>query len=148
MSKNLLSQIEDIYEVGKVSYFSPLFFITLSSTVILLGLIYVILKRKKQFKNSWRYVAYIEIKTLEAKAEINNKEIFPLVKKIAIRKFAREDIANLHGKNLLNWLSQNLSKKVNWQNYGPHIDRLYDKEPLVLNKDEALKILKEVRGWL
>lgn len=150
MSKELLSQIEDIYEVTPVSIFplAPIYYIALILTVVCAFIGVFLYKRNTRYKNSWKHDAQKELKILSSKSKISHKELFLLLKKIAIRKFPRNEIANLHGDEWISWLNKNLPSKTNWETYKHYISNLYSKEGIIIPANEKRVLLTNISKWL
>ncbi|MFZ8864713.1 MAG: DUF4381 domain-containing protein [Rickettsiales bacterium] len=138
------NEIYDIFTINQVSIF-PL----AAGYYYLLGFILIfsslfLFYKKFNVNNSQKKLAINIIKKYSKKATLNNEELYFLIKKLALYKFGRSNVAKLSGTKLLDFLAKNDSS-FNWPQEAKFINNLYAKNALkkINNYDNILKNLKK-----
>lgn len=143
-------KIKDIYDINDISwwplatgYWVIIFLIFLS---IIVATIYLIKRRK--YQNSWRFLAYNEFESLFSKGQITAYETHEFIKKIAIKKFGRKNVASLNGAKWLEFLAKHDSKFA-WQEKGSLlINNSFSPTPYILSKDEVKRFEEAIKNLL
>jgi len=96
-------------------------------TAIIVGFVIISIAtyslKKRSFKNHWKYLALLQIKTIEQ--NLNSSNVHEVVvslsewlRHISVKHHSRALCAGLEGKAWLKWLTEHDPKKFDWVNNG------------------------------
>lgn len=125
MAAELLSKMHDIEGLDQIGIW-PLaigWWLIIFSIVLTLVCLMFFYVRRKNYKNSWLYIAYNDLVALENSLTAqSNKyvvtELSLLLRQIAVKKYPREVCASVSGTAWLVWLTAHDPKQFNWLKYG------------------------------
>lgn len=144
------TQIYDIYELTDISFF-PLaigYWIILGVLIAIsiLGYIYVKYRNKKLM--SWKWQVKQELDYLLKNNQVNIVDIHNVIKKTLIHLYKRDDIANLSGVELLEYLNRLDKNGVDWIASGGVLANTFAPEKNIANSENIKKLLNEIKLWL
>ena len=155
MPADLLQQMHDITELDPISNW-PLavgwwLIITLLFGVVIGGLVFY--KRRKAYRNSWLYLIYTNLVTLEKEVDLHSKkyiitELSENLRQLAVKKYSRQECASIAGGPWLEWLEQRDKKKFAWTKHGRVLaDGPYAPNLAAISNAEIILLIKAAKRW-
>jgi len=143
-------QIYDIYGLNKVSWFPPGigYFYVLATALLLVGLYVFIKKHRGKRLVSWQYQAKQELRQIEKQDKIDLVTLHDFIKKLAINKFERSNVAKLSGSELLKFLEKNDPHNFSWTSSAKFMNRIYRKEKEQLKLTDIKDITSNIKKWI
>lgn len=144
------NEIYDIYELDKISFFPPAigYWIVLAILIAVVSLWYIYVKYRNKKLNSWRWQAKKNLDDLFESEDINVVELHNIIKKILINLYKRDDIANLSGVELLEYLQKLDKNGFDWVVNGAILVKVFAPNKTIPNSENIKNLIKEIRLWL
>ena len=119
---NLLAQIYDIAGLDYISWWplAPGWWALLAILLIAAGTIYW---RRRAYQRSWKGDAWRTLRALDSQLVGGNAQeiaaaLSALMRRVAMRRFSREQCAGLEGRDWLRWLTAKDPGKFDWERRG------------------------------
>ena len=152
---DLLRQLADIRGLRPVSWWplAPGWWALLALLLLVGGIAIAFILRRRAWHRSWQGAAARQLTKLEAQltaetAQATAADLSLLLRRIAIRRFARSECAGLEGQRWLRWLKNHDPRDFDWPTAGKGlIEAPYapstDIQPLALRE-----LLHAARRWV
>jgi len=149
-----LSQLRDIHLPAAVSWWPPAPGWWAVAAVVLLGASGAVFMLRRRKRNRWRRTALHELKMLreevvaqQMQSALNNLSV--LLRRVAISRFPREEVASLHGQPWLDFLDRTFGEGAPFQSAhgkllsaGPYV------REAALHADELDALLSLAEEWV
>lgn len=154
--KQLLEQLHDIDGLDPISMW-PLaigWWVLLVLGLLLLIGVVVFASKKIAYRYSWRYDTIQKLSDLEKNLTDKTAKETVLVlseylRRIAIKRYPRNQCAGLVGNTWLKWLSQHDPKKFDWENQGTLLIKApYAPQEHSLPTGEVKLLLQAAKNWV
>lgn len=141
------NEIYDIYTISDIAilplaigyYYLIVFFILIILAILLI--------KKIRSKNNLHRATKKELTSLLNEQTTNDEKIYLLIKKMALYKFNRKDVASLSGEELLSYLDKNDPAKFAWSKEASFIKNLFSpKSNQEINNFD--NIITNLKKWL
>ncbi|MCG2633653.1 MAG: DUF4381 domain-containing protein [Gammaproteobacteria bacterium] len=152
-----LGQLRDIRGLDAIGIWplAPGWWVLLVAGPVLVGvLIWVLHRLWRRYRPSpWARAARRNLAELQQRLEqaevVQNREILELVRRIALARFPRSEVANLHGEAWLLWLQRNDPKEFDWLEYRDEmVEQSYRPgEPEPWARERVQAVLSALRHW-
>lgn len=146
-----MEELRDIRDLDPISIW-PLamgWWVILALILTSLAAVILVMIKKNNFKQSWKFQALQKLQKLRQK-HLNQstvKDMFELLKEVAILKFGRKNCANLTGNDWLKWLEANDKTKFKWLENGKQlVDLQYKPCEAPLSKEFEQKLVIMFNG--
>lgn len=155
-SETLLERLQDIDGLDAISVW-PLaigWWVVIIFGIVLISAFSIYLFYRLAFKRSWRNDTLKKLAELEKKLSSSNARetiitLSEYLRRIALRRFSRQECAGLTGKEWLKWLSLHDPKQFDWENKGKIIIEVpYAPSSGVLQIYQIKELIQAVRYWV
>ncbi len=152
----LLEHLQDIEGLDAISAW-PLaigWWVALGMGILMASALAYFIARKLAFMRSWRNdtfqrLALLEKNLSEATAREIAIELSEYLRRIALRRFPRNECAGLTGEAWLTWLAERDPKKFDWEKKGTLLIELpYAPANRPLSTSHIRDLIQAVRSWV
>jgi Domain of unknown function (DUF4381) len=153
---SLLEQLHDIEGIDFISVW-PLaigWWILIGLAMVVLCAIAIFVVYRIRFNRSWKKDTFLKLSLLQKNlSESTAREtvitLSEYLRRIALRRFKRNDCAGLVGDAWLKWLALHDPKKFDWEKRGtPLIEAPYAPMHAKLSVDQVNDLIQAVRNWV
>ena len=147
--------LQDIQGIDQISFW-PLaigWWIVLAVVVVVVGTLIFIYLRRQERLHSWQHYTLNQLEQLEqglgpANSHRTAIQLSTLVRRLAIKKYSREECASLKGREWLSWLSENDAKKFDWMSAHCLIEAPFCPQDTVIDSQSLKVLIKAAKGWV
>jgi hypothetical protein len=150
--ESLIEQLHDIDGLGSISVWPLAIGYWL---LIVLGLAFVVwIYLQMRFNRSWKKDALLKLKQLEKNlSQTTAKQtvisLSEYLRRIALKRYPREECAGLIGEDWIKWLSLKDEKKFNWLEKGEILIKApYAPETSAFPVDQIKVLIQAAKGWV
>lgn len=154
--ENPLLELRDITGFDKISIWplAPIWWVIVALILLVTILVSWRAYKKLSYRLSWQYDANRQLIQLEHNLNQKNAhksliELSELIKRIIMKKYGREDCANLSGDKLLSWMSGRDPQNFDWQLQGKILtDIVYAPADKEVDYKQVQILIDAIKKWV
>ena len=152
----LIEQLHDIEGLDLIDWW-PLaigWWIVTGALIFFASALFLYILKKAAFRRSWKSDIFEKLASLEKDlSDATAREIVislsEYLRRIALRRFARQECAGLTGKDWLKWLAEHDPKNFDWKKNGKLlIEAPYAPANANLSLSEIKNLIQAIKNWV
>ena len=151
----LLSQLRDIRGLDTISWWplAPAWWVLLALLIAVAGFVLITLGRRKSREPAWQSEALDIVNGLRVNQNTGMKQrasaLSALLRRVAIKRFGRDECAGLEGRSWLAWLTNNDPGGFSWDQKGlVLIQAPYLPDDAVAAQENWSELLDAAEKWI